>query len=151
MDHSLLVKKNAHLESMKRFGDPESVRMVLPLHDYFEGAHVGAIGCNLMQDNAHELIYETLKKIKRRGDVEEIWVGITETLEEDPEEWFYSDRIYVVGSITEEDLWKMWEAPCRSDDVHPDEMWHGWSAPGNPPINLPHPIPESNVLLLVWD
>ncbi|GHT18631.1 hypothetical protein FACS1894189_6760 [Planctomycetales bacterium] len=45
------------LKSLEKYGNPDEVFIVLPLHKFFEYADEGDIGCNLSHGDAHKLIY----------------------------------------------------------------------------------------------
>lgn len=162
MTSPLEKRKTELVAELRNYGDPDDGKMVLPLDVYFEFAHEGSIGCNLSMKNAPEHIYRVLKEIEQRDDVDEIWVGINETMEDMEDEWFYSSRVYVVGTISEDELWQVWGLPpdwknapvgtiSRRKDAGPDDIWHGWQRKGEPPPNLPHAIDETEVLMMDWD
>jgi hypothetical protein len=136
------------LNHLKKYGNPDEVLIVLSLHEFFEYADEGDIGCNLDCGHAHQLIYEQLKAIEKRDDVKEIWVCLTDTnggnAPEFAEDWFFSDEVYIIGSISIDELAANWH-----ENSMPDAIEHGWME--GIPVNLPHHIDESEVVTLWWD
>jgi hypothetical protein len=140
------------LKSLEKYNDDAG--LVLPLHEYFEYADDECIGCNSGEDGACKLIYEQLKAIEKRDDVKEIWVhlvgicGVGEPRFAEPE-WFFSDEVYIVGSISVDELKAIWQ-PFASMCLCPDEIVRGWLGK-EAPDNLPHPIDKTEVVTLWWD
>ena len=122
--------------------------MVLPLDEFFEWADPGSIGYNLSIDEPYiPLFYQTFKQIRDLDDVDEIYIRIMDINDGMNEDWFSSDTVYVIGTITKERLWEIMKAV--TPEISPDDISEGWYYTS--PVNLPFEIPNSKVLSMWWD
>jgi hypothetical protein len=112
---------------------------VVSLELFFEGnTDTGSIGCNLTDHPGVDRFYAVLRGIRDRVDVHAVWVGITEVL--GPDEWPFSDHVYVVTTATPEDVTE-WAAELEPDP--PVDWWTDF-----PPI----PVPTgAHIVTLFWD
>jgi len=103
-------------------GFPEN-EVVIGIDDFFcnENFMEGCIGVNIYPDPpAPEKFYEVFKELLTSNKADTILVRISDI--DDPKEWFYSDTVYVIGSLTLEDLNNAIEI-LRPDEV--DEVING--------------------------
>lgn len=97
----------------------ETSPQVVPIEVFFDGNDdLGSIGCNLMEHPGIEAFREVFHRIARRADVEAIYAQISEV---DPGDgcWPFSDTVFFVGSITQEDL------AAELSSLEPDEVASG--------------------------
>jgi hypothetical protein len=103
----------------------------MSLEDFFTGNNdFGSIGCNLADHPGPQSFFRTLKEIRDRPTVQDVLVEINEVMEEDPQTWPFSDRVYILTSASREDV-KDWVAK-----LEPDEVELGWNndLPANAPV-----------------
>jgi hypothetical protein len=131
---------------LTKLGEPE-VQLVLPLDEFFEWADDGSIGYNLCIPDALPLLLQTFQQILYMDEVDEIFIRIMDINEGMDEEWFSSDTVYVIGTLTKEKLWEIMNAV--KPDISPDDIAEGWYY--SVPVNIPYDIPESKVLSMWWD
>ncbi len=145
MTREKIQRKQEHLETFQSF---EGQEIVLSLNDFFEWADDGSIGYNLsLQSPYAPLFYDVFKKLLREENIEEIFVRIMDFNESDDADWFTTDTVYVVGTITKEELQNLMEH--QEQEISPDEIQAGWMY--STPANLPYAIPENKVLSMWWD
>jgi hypothetical protein len=117
---------------------------IVCLEDFFVGnSDYGSIGCNLPNNPGPQLFFTKLKAIRDDNSVQDILVEVNEVVEEDPQAWPFSDRIYVLSS-TSDDQVRGWLMP-----LEPDEISVGW-ANGTPPA-APVLKPGVKVYAAWWD
>ena len=116
---------------------------VVGLDLFFEGNDDPAsIGCNLAGHPGTATFHRVLRAVRDRPEVEDVQVGITEVMA--PDEWPFSDHVYVVGTMSAEQV-AAWCAPLRPDDAR-----YGWWR-GVAPRRLADVPPEVNVVHIWWD
>jgi hypothetical protein len=112
---------------------------VVNLELFFEGNDdPGSIGCNLPDHPGIDRFYAVLRHIRERADVYGVWVGITEVM--GPDEWPFSDHVYVVTTASPDDV-TQWAAELDPDP--PVDWWNDF-----PPIPVP---PGAQIVTLFWD
>jgi hypothetical protein len=97
---------------------------VVSLEDFFEGnADTGSIGCNLTseQNPGIQSFYDTLRHIRAIPSVDDVLVEIHEVIEDDESTWPFSDRVYIITSMSESEVERL------VADLHPDEVAEGWA------------------------
>lgn len=111
--------------------DAETPRPLLTLEEFFEGNDVtGSIGCNLDSEPGPDQLYNLLKKVRERNDVDNIFVQVTTF--DDPS-WPFSDTVWVVTSCPEDEV-RSW----FPEELAPNEVWSGWvEGQAYEPINIP--------------
>ena len=83
-------------------GEPEP--QLVPIEVFFDGNDdVGSIGCNLMEHPGINAFREAFARLAKRPDVAAIYAQIAE-LDPGDDCWPFTDTIFVVGSISVDDL-----------------------------------------------
>ncbi len=113
---------------------------LLTLEEFFEGNDIiGSIGCNLECEPHPSELEAILKSIKKRPDVFEVYIQITEM--DDPE-WPFSDTAWVIATATEKEI-----ADCFPKKLAPDEVWEGFIEDR---IYESIEIPNGNKVMACW-
>ena len=129
-------------------GGPKA-RPVVSLELFFEGnTDQGSIGCNLSPPSPSlSVFYRVLADIRARPDVADVVVQIVDGM--GPDDWPFSDRIYVVTTATDQEVHE-WAAVLRPDPSSPDQ-YPGWFGAESPPPGAPVVPPGHRVVYLFWD
>ena len=133
-------------ERVSRHGDVNDLntpRPLVTLAEFFEGNDVdGSIGCNLNPMPTAAEFYQLLKVIAARPDVGEVRVQIT--MFDNPDEWPFSDTVWVITSASPEEV-----ASWFDEAVRPDECSAGWpEGAALEPCKVP---PGMNPVMCWWD
>lgn len=116
---------------------------IVTLEDFFEGnTDEGSIGCNLLKYPGISTFYETLLNIRKRENVQDVFVEIME-LEDDEEYWAFSERVYILANA-EKSTVEQWV-----NVLEPSEVDEGYAS-GVPPI-APKLIADYKVFSIWWD
>ena len=95
-------------------------RPLLTLEEFFEGNdHYGSIGCNIPDCPMPREFYEVFKQIRARPDVADVRVQITSW--DDPEDWPFSDKIWIITALAWQDIQQRLGAR-----LHADAVQAGW-------------------------
>lgn len=95
-------KRLALVNKLKSMKEP----IIIPIQEFLDGNinDFGSIGCNIYPKHPGiETFQEIFNGLLSRADVSEIYAHIRE-VEPDQESWPYTDTVYVVGTISTEDL-----------------------------------------------
>jgi hypothetical protein len=115
---------------------------LVPIARFFDGNDdIASIGCNLLEHPGIDAFRELLTGLLRRPDVEAVYARIYEL---DPGDgcWPFTDTIFIVGTITPDDLRRIL-APLEPDEIDSGDSF------GIPPlITADHQAP---VLAAWWD
>lgn len=133
-----IEKRNALVEKLNSEPEPQLV----PVDEFFDGNDdIGSIGCNLPEHPGIDAFRTALVRLKERDDVVAVYAQIAEI---DPGEdcWPFTDTVFVVGSLSSEDLAAELEA------LEPDEV--GSAEDFGVPEQLLHKHKEP-VLAAWWD
>jgi hypothetical protein len=110
-------------ERVNRLGDPNNPsnpRPLLTLAEFFDGNEVlGSIGCNLIPTPTPAEFHSVLSAIAARPEVGDVRVQVT--MFDNPDEWPFSDTVWVMTSAD--------AATVRSwftEALAPDEIQEGW-------------------------
>jgi hypothetical protein len=116
---------------------------VVDLELFFEGNDdLGSIGCNLLDHPDPARFYAVLRSIRARPEVRGVWVAISEVMA--PDEWPFSDHVYVVSTASAAEIAR-WAAALQPDE--PGDVW--WNlAPPLRPIAIP---PDAHLVTLWWN
>lgn len=130
------------LRTLIEYGYPHK-EVALSLDDFFNGNdNFGSIGVNIYPNQPPPgKFYEVFKRLIDQKKADFIYVRITDV--EDPEDWFFSDLIYVVGSIGLNELQNL------INDLMPFEIGKGWLR--KKPVNIYGDLNGKNVWSVVWD
>ena len=106
--------------------------------DYSEGC----IGVNIYPDNpGPEKFYLILKELISSKKATEIFVRISDI--DEPEEWFFSDTIYITTKLSLDELRESLEA------LKPDEIYEDWMY--GKPANIGEIESGSKIYSVFWD
>jgi hypothetical protein len=98
---------------------PSVPRPLLTLEEFFEGNDdPGSIGCNLPDAHPREF-FDVLRRLWDRPDVADVRVEIRSW--DDPEEWPFSDTVWVITSLSPQDIQKH-----LGKRLHADNVVVGW-------------------------
>jgi len=116
-----IEKRNALVEKLGSEHEPQLV----PIDVFFDGNDdLGSIGCNLLEHPGIEAFRAIFARLSEREDVDAIFAQIAEV---DPGDdcWPFSDTVFVVGTLTVEDL------ASELSALEPDEIGaaEGFGAP----------------------
>jgi hypothetical protein len=134
--------KDDILDKLDELGYPEN-EVVLTLEEFFENNDNGdTIGVNIVHNKpSPQEFYEVLKHITDYPEVDAIYVRIADA--EFPQEWFFSDTVYIVGELDIERITDITEL------LYPDEISEGWLY--GTPVNIPKTLANKRVVSLWWD
>ena len=105
------------LKEIKETGFPDN-EVAISLDDFFDNENYSdnCIGVNIYPDPpTPEKFYKIFKELIANKKADRIFVRISDI--DEPEEWFYSDTVYVIGSLTLEELKNSIET------LYPDEIY----------------------------
>ena len=148
------TKKQEYIQKFMKYAPVEKIgngtEIVLPLDEFFEWADPGSIGYNFYTEELLvPVFYRTFKQIRDLDEVEEIFIRIMDINDGYDEDWFSSDTVYVVDTLTKEKLSEIMRSV--QPDIYPDDITEDWYWHKQPPVNLPYEVPNSKVLSMWWD
>lgn len=131
------------LEEIIGLGYPKN-EIALKLDDFFDNEHCTeeSIGVNVYPDQpAIANFFKTFKNLIASKKAGAVFVRICDI--EEPEDWFFSDTVYVIGDLTLEEL--------KDSVAHlfPDEIYDYWMY--GKPINVPETKENEKIYSLWWD
>ncbi len=113
---------------------------IVPIADFFNGnTDPASIGCNLLEPPGIDVFRRILVGLEKREDVEAVYAQIAE-IDPGPKYWPFTDTVWVVGSMSQEELAAIL-LPLGPDDVSPGDLM------GAPPEFL---WQHSNKVLGAW-
>ncbi len=122
--------------------DPNNPAIV-SLEDFFNGNDdEGSIGCNT-DNSGPQFFREPLFAIRAKPEVQDVFIEITDLMEEDENSWPFSDYVYVLTSAPIEEVsdWLV--------GLNPDSVEKGWS--DSVPSIAPKLATGIEVYLAWWD
>ena len=130
------------LKKIQDLGYPEN-EVAIPLDDFFNSENcVDAIGVNIYPDPPScEKFYQVFKGLLSSEKADKIFVRISDT--EEPENWFFSDTIYVIGNLTLEEL------KSKIEKLQSDDICKGWMY--DEPVNIGEIQSGQNIYSIWWD
>lgn len=133
-------RNNRVLQLVTQAGYPDK-EVAVSLPDFFEGnSDMGSIGVNIFpKQPTPQEFYSIFLALKASGKAEEILVRIADT----EDDWFFTDTVYVIGSISMEEL------RDAVKTLEPDEIYTDWLY--DKPSNIPDFGSEKKVYSLWWD
>jgi hypothetical protein len=136
--------KSELVATIKGFGYPEN-EVVLSLDDFFDSIHCSdsCIGANIFPEQAPlpEEFYRLFKELISSGKVDAIFIRPSDI--DEPEEWFYTDTVYIIGNLTIHELKE------HVQFLYPDEVYDHWLY--GQPANANELQPGQKVYSLWWD
>jgi hypothetical protein len=119
---------------------PGTPRPLLSLEEFFEGNDdYGSIGCNLPNSVYPVEFYEVFKRIRERQGVHDVRVEIRSW--DDPEDWPFSDTVWVITSLAKQEIQQH-----LGRRLHSDAIRVGWP---DYPVEQIH-VPSGMRPLAVW-
>lgn len=134
--------KESILKELIDAGFPDE-EVVLTLDIFFIGnSNLETIGVNIFPDQPPpSKFYDVLKQMLSAKKVDHVYIRVADA--DDPEEWFFSDTIYVIGNLSAVELSSILE------ELHPSEIYEGWMY--GVPVNIPNDIDGKMVHSVWWD
>ncbi len=144
-----LKKRNLVVEKydLMNYEDLEKP-ILMSVDDFFDGNNdVASIAPNLSEKPKISEYYKVFKKLLESEKVENIYVNIKdiniyENGKLNDSEWFFSDIIYVVGTISKNEVYKLTEH-LKPDEIDIDQ--------GNSIRSLDPKYSELNIIYVWWD
>lgn len=107
-----LSKRSRLIEELSKQAEPQLV----PITQFLDGNDdVGSIGCNLLEHPGIEAFRKVFAELATCPDVKAIYAQIAE-LDPGDDCWPFSDTVFVVGSISADELKKIL-SPLEPDEV----------------------------------
>jgi hypothetical protein len=130
------------LKKLNNLGFPE-YEIILTFEEFFIGNECEeSIGVNLYPNKPPVAeFYQTFKKLLDENIADAIFIRIVDI--EDPEEWIFSDTVYVIGNLTIKQL----EEGIKN--LIPDEINEGWIY--GEPVNIGQYNKTKNIFTIFWD
>jgi hypothetical protein len=137
-----MLTKNDILNTIQDLGFPDN-EVAISLDDFFDNPNcVDAIGVNIYPDPpTTESFYQTFKELIHSKKADKIFVRISDA--DDPENWFFSDTIYVIGNLTLDEL------KTSIKELRPDEIYEEWI--NGKPGNIDDIQPGKKIYSIWWD
>jgi hypothetical protein len=133
------------IERVNRNGpinDRKVPRPLLTLEECFEGNdYYGSIGCNLPEEVYPQEFFEVFRSLRDRRDVADVLVEVKSW--DDPEDWSFSDRIWVSTSLSRQDIQQR-----LGTRLHGDAVRVGWPQYQIESVEVPHGMHPIDVW---WD
>jgi hypothetical protein len=139
----MLAELHAEIARQGGYDDGSGPEPVVSLELFFDGNEdPGSIGCNLSDHPGPARFYGVLSAVRDRPEVYSVWVGISEVI--GPDEWPFSDHVYVVTTTSPAEV-RSWAAALRPEE--PGEDW--WN--DVPPLQEIEVPPHARLVTLWWD
>ena len=139
----MLAKLLAEIERQGGYVHGVGAEPVVDLELCFDGNDdPGSIGSNLIDHPGPAHLYAVLRSIRDRPDVHGVWIGISEVMA--PDEWPFSDHVYVVSTAQAAEVTK-WAAALQSHE--PGGVWWNRVPPARP-IAI---APDARLVTVWWD
>lgn len=134
--------KTELLHKILSLGYPDN-EVALSLDEFFHNTPCDdSIGVNIYPDPpAPNEFYRVFKELQLSNNVSAIYVRITDT--DEPENWFYSDTIYVIGTLSFDEL------KNAIHSLQPDEILEEWMY--RIPVNIDEMNGDQKVYSIWWD
>ena len=133
-----MTKRDDLISRLADLPDPQ----LIPIEEFLDGNDdLGSIGCNLDPHPGLNEFRSVLHAVLRRPDVTTLYARIAE-LDPGPGSWPFTDTVFVIGRISEEDL----KAAVAS--LQPDEV--SALPESEIPDELPR-APDDKVFAIWWD
>ena len=111
-----------HIRRHQELGAPG--QPLVGVEAFFDGnTDAASIGCNLTEHPGVETFAEVLRRLRKMPDVHDVQVSITDPMLEEAGAWPFTDRVYVVGNMSAEDVaaWTVELQPDSGAEVEPEE------------------------------
>jgi len=131
------------LKEIKAFGFPGK-EVAISMDDFFgsDKSSSASIGVNVYPvPPSPEKFHQIFKDLVSSKKADRIFVRISDA--DDPEEWFYTDTVYVIGNLSLEEL------QASIEVLEPDEIFEEWMY--GKPVNVEDIKGEQKVYSIWWD
>lgn len=134
--------KDEILDRLDAAGYPEN-EFALQYDEFFADIEdPEVIGVNIPYNKpTTQEFYQVFQLIAEYPEVEDIYVRIADA--DYPQDWFYSDAVYIIGNMSEDLVRKL------TENLYPDEISTGWMY--GFPANLEKKLEKKRVISLWWD
>lgn len=134
--------KDEILDRLDDAGYPEN-EFALQYDEFFADIEdPEVIGVNIPYNKpSTQEFYQVFQLIAEYPEVEDIYVRIADA--DYPQDWFYSDTVYIIGNMSEDLVRKL------TENLYPDEITIGWMY--GFPANLEKKLEKKRVISLWWD
>jgi hypothetical protein len=109
---------DARQRLLERIGDINTFdrpRPVVTLEEFFDGNEdPGSIGCNLPEAVGPQEFFTFLVQLRMRQDISTVLVEVTQ--HDDPDDWPFSDTIWIVTSLSQGALARLFPERLRPDE-----------------------------------
>lgn len=137
----MAFNKTELIEQLKTWGYPQS-EVILTFDEFFEGNDVeNSIGVNISWKPPIAEFRNTFLALLEKKLATHVFVRIVDI--DEPEEWVYSDTVYVVGDLSMEELSQ------HIQNLKPDGIETGWYY--GLPVNIGSYDPSKNIYTIYWD
>jgi hypothetical protein len=137
-----IARRNQLVEKLKSrtFSIGQHPGPTVSREDFFEGNDdLGSIGCNLSEHPGVDRFHRVFKRIRSRGDVQDVMVEVKDLVDEGS--WPFTDTVFVLTSMDQNELKK------SVAELHPDEV--GEFPEAGTPSDLP-PLKTGMKVMGVW-
>lgn len=131
------------LKEIKDIGFPDS-EVAISMDDFFDNENYSedCIGANIYPARpTPEKFYKVFKALIASKKADKIFVRISDI--DEPENWFYSDTVYIIGSLTLDELKDSIETLCP-DEIYEEFMY-------GKPVNIADINNGQKTYSLWWD
>lgn len=138
-----MKSKTEILNEIIACGFPDN-EVAISYEEFFDNDNCSdnCIGVNIYPDQpAPEKFYQIFKELIASKKVEHIFVRISDI--DEPADWFFSDTVYVIGSLTIKELKDIIKI------LSPDEIYKKWMY--GKPTNVPDIKSGQNIYSIFWD
>lgn len=134
--------KSEILTEIYQAGFPDN-EVAITLNDFFDNTNCNdSIGVNIYPNPPSiEKFHQVFKDLISQGKADNVYVRISDI--EEPEEWFFSDTIYVIGSLSLDEL------KNQINVLRPDEIYENWMY--GKPINIGNITNDKKIYSIFWD
>jgi hypothetical protein len=138
---NMAFNKEELIQKIHALGFPKK-EILLTFEEFFEGNTCEAsIGVNVSYKPPVAEYRDTFKRLLDEKLADMVWIRIVDI--EDPEEWIFTDTVYVIGDLTMEQL------QDGIKNLHPDDIYEGWVY--GEPMNVGEYDKSKNVYTIFWD
>src|SRR5690606_4061443 len=133
--------KEELISRLETLGFPES-EVILTFEEFFDGNECeSSIGVNVDWKPSISVFRATFKELLDRELVDKVFVRVVDI--EEPEEWVFSDTVYVIGKID------MQELSDKLRVLKPEDIQVGWYY--GEPVNVGEYDQSKNIFTIYWD
>lgn len=137
----MAFNKEALIKRLDTLGFPQT-EVALTFEEFFDKNDCEtSIGVNISYKPSISEFRNTFKKLLDEKIADNVFVRIVDV--EDPEEWIFSDTVYIIGDIHIDEL------ENRIKNLSPDEITEGWIY--GKPVNIDKYDKSKNVYTIFWD